>query len=183
MNYCAWDPREEHACSIGTARTYCHPKYYDGLPNSLYHNNGDGTFTDVSAASGIAAHVGKGMGLSFLDFDQDGRLDVFVANDTAPNFLFRNAAPANFVEVALEAGVALNNDGRAVSSMGVDSRDLDNDGREDLFVTANDGETFPSFAISVVPCSPISHPAAESAARRAPGPAGAPGSSISITTA
>jgi hypothetical protein len=145
VTYCAWDPAREHACSIGTARTYCHPRYYDGLPDSLYHNNGDGTFTDVSVASGIAAHVGKGMGLSFLDFDQDGRLDVFVANDTAPNFLFRNAGGGKFEEVALEAGVALNNDGRAVSSMGVDSRDLDNDGREDLFVTANDGETFPVF--------------------------------------
>jgi hypothetical protein len=145
VNYCAWDPEREHACTIGTSHTYCHPKYYEGLPNNLYHNNGDGTFTDVSAASGVAAHIGKGMGLSFLDFDQDGRLDVFVANDTAPNFLFRNAGGGKFEEVALEAGVALNNDGRAVSSMGADSRDLDNDGREDLFVTANDGETFPLF--------------------------------------
>jgi hypothetical protein len=145
VNYCAWDPQREHACTIGSAHTYCHPKYYDGLSNNLYHNNGDGTFTDVSAASGISAHTGKGMGLSFLDYDEDGRLDVFVANDTAPNFLFRNAGSGKFEEVGLEAGVALNNDGRAVSSMGADSRDLDNDGREDLFVTANDGETFPVF--------------------------------------
>ena len=145
VNYCAWDPEKEHTCTIGKVRTYCHPKYYDGLPNNLYHNNGDGTFTDVSASSGIAAHIGKGMGLSFLDFDGDGRLDVFVANDTMPNFLFRNAGDGKFVETALEAGVALNNDGRAVSSMGVDARDLDNDGREDLFVTANEGETFPVF--------------------------------------
>jgi hypothetical protein len=145
VNYCAWDPAKEHACTIGSARTYCHPKYYEGLPNSLYHNNGNGTFTDVSAVSGIAAHIGKGMGLSFLDFDQDGRLDVFVANDTTPNFLFRNAGGGKFEEVALQAGVALNDDGRAVSSMGVDARDLDNDGREDLFVTANEGETFPVF--------------------------------------
>ena len=123
------------------------------------------------------------MGLSFLDFDQDGRLDVFVANDTAPNFLFRNAGAGKFEEVALEAGVALNNDGRAVSSMGVDSRDLDNDGREDLFVTANDGETFPYSAISVAACSPISRIPAEWAVRRAPGPAGAPGCSILIMTA
>jgi hypothetical protein len=145
VNYCVWDPALEHACTIGSARTYCHPKYYDGLPNSLYHHNGDGTFTDVSKASGIAAHIGKGMGVSFLDFDGDGRLDVFVANDTAPNFLFRNIGGGKFEEVGLEAGVALNNDGRALSSMGADARDLDNDGREDLFVTANDGETFPVF--------------------------------------
>ena len=69
VNYCVWDPEKEHACTIGKARTYCHPKYYDGLPNSLYHNNGDGTFTDVSVRSGIAGHIGKGMALSFLDFD------------------------------------------------------------------------------------------------------------------
>jgi len=145
VNYCVWDPEKEHACTIGNARTYCHPKYYDGLPNSLFHNNGDGTFTDVSGPSGIARHIGKGMGLSFLDFDEDGRLDVFVANDTAPNFLFRNLGGGKFQEVALESGVAFNNDGRAVSSMGVDARDIDNDGREDLFVSANGSETFPLF--------------------------------------
>ena len=145
VNYCAWDPAKEHACTIGGARTYCHPKYYDPLPNSLYHNNGDGTFTDVSVRSGIAAHTGKGMGLSFLDFDGDGRLDVFVTNDTTPNALFRNLGDGKFQDVALEAGVAFNNDGRAVSSMGSDGRDIDNDGREDLFVTANEGETFPLF--------------------------------------
>ena len=145
VNYCAWDPEKEHACTIGSARTYCHPKYYDPLPNSLYHNNGDGTFTDVSVRSGIAAHTGKGMALSFLDFDRDGLLDVFVTNDTTPNALFRNLGDGKFQDVALEAGVAFNNDGRAVSSMGSDGRDIDNDGREDLFVTANEGETFPLF--------------------------------------
>ncbi len=130
---------------IGKARTYCHPKYYEGLPNSLYRNNGDGTFTDVSASSGIAASIGKGMSVSFLDFDQDGRLDMFVANDTTPNFLFHNEGNGKFREVANTAGVAFNDDGRAVSSMGADARDLDNDGREDLFVTANESETFPIF--------------------------------------
>jgi hypothetical protein len=145
VNYCAWDPSKEHACTIGNARTYCHPKYYAGLPNSLYHNNGDGTFTDVSARSGIAAHIGKGMALSFLDFDADGRIDVFVTNDTTPNFLFRNLGDGKFQELALQSGVAFNNDGRAVSSMGADGRDIDNDGHEDLFVTANESETFPLF--------------------------------------
>jgi hypothetical protein len=145
VNYCQWSPERDPPCMIGKARTYCHPKYYEGLPNSLYHNNGDGTFTDVSAASGIAAHTGKGMGLSFLDFDGDGRIDVFVANDTTPNFLFHNEGGGKFREVAMHAGVALNDDGRAVSSMGVDARDIDNDGREDLFITANESETFPLF--------------------------------------
>jgi len=145
VNYCAWDPEKEHACTIGSVRTYCHPKYYDGLPNNLYHNNGDGTFTDVSVRSGIAAHIGKGMAVSFLDFDGDGRLDAFVTNDTVPNYLFRNLGDGKFQEVALESGVAFNNDGRAVSSMGTDARDIDNDGREDLFVAANESETFPLF--------------------------------------
>jgi hypothetical protein len=145
VNYCVWDPEKEHACSIGTARTYCHPKYYEGLPNALYHNNGDGTFTDVSAPSGIASHVGKGMAVSFLDFDGDGRRDAFVTNDTTPNFLFRNLGSGRFEEVGLETGVAFNNDGRAVSSMGADARDIDNDGLEDLFITANESETFPLF--------------------------------------
>jgi len=145
VNYCVWIPEKEPPCTIGKSRTYCHPKYYQGLPNQLFHNNGDGTFTDVSAVSGIGAHVGKGMSVSFLDFDRDNRLDVFVANDTVPNFLFRNEGAGKFREVGFEAGVALNADGRAVSSMGVDARDIDNDGFEDLFITANNNETFPLF--------------------------------------
>jgi hypothetical protein len=145
VNYCAWIPEKEPPCTIGKARTYCHPRYYEGLPNSLYHNNGDGTFTDVSAPSGIGRHIGKGMAATFLDFDQDGRLDVFVTNDTLPNFLFHNEGGGRFREMAALTGVAYNDDGRALSSMGADARDLDNDGREDLFVTANDGETFPLF--------------------------------------
>ena len=145
VNYCVWIPESEHACTIGDFRTYCHPRYYDGLPNSLYRNNADGTFTDVSNSSGIAAHAGKGMSAAFLDFNGDGRLDVFVANDTVPNFLFRNDGGGRFREVGLETGIAFNDDGRAVSSMGVDARDIDNDGREDVFVVANNTETFPLF--------------------------------------
>jgi hypothetical protein len=145
VNYCAWNPELEPPCTLNGVRAYCHPKYYAGLPNMLFHNNGDGTFTDVSESSGIAAHVGKGMGVAFLDFDQDGKLDVFVANDTYPNFLFRNEGGGRFREVALGAGVAFNEDGRAISSMGADARDVDNDGREDVFVVAISNETFPLF--------------------------------------
>ena len=145
VNYCRWDPGGEPPSTAGGVRVYCHPKYYTGLPNSLYHNNGDGTFTDVSVASGIAAHVGKGMAVNFLDIDKDGLLDVFVTNDTVPNFLFRNEGGGRFREISMLAGVALNEDGRAVSSMGSDARDIDNDGREDLFVTAIFNETFPLF--------------------------------------
>lgn len=85
------------------------------------------------------------MAVSFLDFDGDGRRDAFVTNDTTPNFLFRNLGSGRFEEVGLETGVAFNNDGRAVSSMGADARDIDNDGLEDLFITANESETFPLF--------------------------------------
>jgi hypothetical protein len=145
VNYCKWSPERDPPCTIGKSRTYCHPKYYEGLPNSLYHNNGDGTFTDVSVPSGIAAHIGKGMGVAFPDFDQDGRPDIFVANDTTPNFLFRNLGQGKFRDVATTAGVAFSDDGQAVSAMGADTRDIDNDGLEDLFVTANRGETFPLF--------------------------------------
>lgn len=145
VNYCVWIPEKEPPCTAGEARVYCHPKYYEGLPNSLYHNNGDGTFTDVSAPSGIAAHIGKGMSVTFLDFDGDGKLDVMVANDTTPNFLFRNEGGGRFREIGLKAGVAFNDDGRALSSMGADARDIDNDGQEDLFLTANHNESFPLF--------------------------------------
>jgi hypothetical protein len=85
------------------------------------------------------------MGLAFLDYDLDGKLDVFVANDTVPNFLFHNEGGGQFREVALRSGVAFNEDGRALSSMGVDARDIDNDGRADIWVVANDTETFPLF--------------------------------------
>ncbi|MSV30338.1 MAG: CRTAC1 family protein [Bryobacterales bacterium] len=145
VNYCVWIPEKEPPCTVGKARTYCHPKYYAGLPNSLYHNNGNGTFTDVSENSGVGRHVGKGMAVAFLDFDHDGKLDVAVTNDTVPNFLFRNEGGGRFREMGLTAGIAFNDDGRALSSMGVDARDIDNDGREDLFITANNNETFPLF--------------------------------------
>ena len=145
VNYVVWTPEKDHPCISGKVSTYCHPRYYDGLANQLYHNNGDGTFTDVSKASGIGAHIGKGMGLAFLDYDQDGKLDVFVANDTVPNFLFHNEGGGRFKEVALLVGVAFNEDGKPLSSMGVDARDVDNDGREDLWVVANANETFPLF--------------------------------------
>ena len=147
VNYCVWDLETEPACGDpkGSLRTYCDPRLYQGLPNSLYHNNGDGTFTDVSGSSGIAAHIGKGMGVAFADYDQDGDLDVFVANDTEPNFLFNNRGGGRFEEVASRAGVAFNEDGRPLSSMGADFRDVDNDGREDIFVSALAKETFPLF--------------------------------------
>lgn len=147
VNYVQWDSSTEPFCgdAIHNIRTYCHPRFYGGLSNRLYRNNGNGTFTDVSVPAGIAEHRGKGMGVAIVDYDHDGWIDIFVANDTVPNFLFHNEGNGHFSEVALQAGVGLNDDGQAISSMGADFRDLDNDGREDLFVTALVGETFPYF--------------------------------------
>jgi enediyne biosynthesis protein E4 len=144
VRYVQWNPATELLCGEA-ARTYCHPKHYEGLPNALYRNNGNGTFSDVSIASGIAAHPSKGMGLAFGDADGDGRLDVFVTNDTQPNSLFLNEGGGKFREIGGPAGVAFNDDGRALSAMGVDFRDWDNDGQDDLFVTALTNETFPLF--------------------------------------
>jgi len=146
VNYLVWDYSKEIFCGEpGRYRAYCHPKHYAGLPNTLYRNNGDGTFTDVSQQAGLLQHVGKGMAVALADYDLDGDVDVFVTNDTVPNFLFRNLGNGRFEEVGLMAGVALNDDGRALSSMGADFRDYDNDGRPDLLVTALTNETFPLF--------------------------------------
>jgi enediyne biosynthesis protein E4 len=147
VNYVQWDPGREIYCGVSQEghRSYCHPRYYGTLPNTLYHNLGGGKFEDVSKASGIGAYQGKGMGVAFADYDHDGHIDVFVANDTVANFLFRNRGDGTFEEVALKAGVAYNNYGSAISSMGGDFRDFDNDGWEDLFVTALTNEMFPLF--------------------------------------
>jgi enediyne biosynthesis protein E4 len=144
-NYCVWDPQTESVCGSAFFREYCHPRQYQGLPNSLFHNNGDGTFSDVSAASGIRAHVGKGMGIAPADFDDDGWEDFFVANDTEPAFLFMNNRNGTFTEAALERGVAYTDRGSAVSGMGADAKDVDNDGRVDIFEAALTWETFPLF--------------------------------------
>ena len=147
VNYCEWNPALDPVCGADKPgwRTYCFPDRYAGQANQLFRNNGDGTFTDVSTASGIAAHIGKGMGVSVADYDDDGWMDVFVANDTLPNFLFRNTGKGAFEEVAFTAGVAVNDNGRPVSSMGVDFRDYDNDGLPDLIFSALEGETYPLF--------------------------------------
>jgi hypothetical protein len=118
---------------------------YRGEPNILYHNNGDGTFTDVSGTTGIAKCIGKGMGVAIADYDGDGWTDIFVANDNERNFLFKNRRGQGFDEVGVESFVAFTDDGVPVSSMGVDFRDWSNNGRPGVFVTALGGETFPLF--------------------------------------
>jgi hypothetical protein len=121
---------------------YCIPRLYQSMPSWLFHNNGDGTFTDVSKASGIANYPGKAWGVVATDVNNDGRLDLFVANDTVSNFLFMNRGNGRFEENATYAGVAYSSDGRARSGMGVDSADFNQDGWMDLFVANIDREMF-----------------------------------------
>jgi hypothetical protein len=123
-------------------REYCHPRNFKGMTNLLFKNNGDGTFRDVSAEAGIAKLVGKSLGVAIADFDNDGWMDIYVANDSVPGFLLRNDGKGRFVDVALAAGVAYNEEGTAVAGMGVDFADYDNDGWPDLFVTTLSGETY-----------------------------------------
>jgi hypothetical protein len=145
VNYLSWDVNKEPDCKSEGKPEYCHPKLYKPLPNQLFLNNGDGTFTDVSAKSGIRAHPGKGMGVGIADYDGDGLQDIFVANDKLFNFLFHNKGNTRFEEVAFETGVALPEQGNVISGMGVDFRDLNNDGRPDIVLVALDKETFPVY--------------------------------------
>jgi hypothetical protein len=144
-NYCVWDPAREPLCGDPKAPDYCHPRQYEGLPPSLFHNEGKGTFADVSVPSGIRAHVGKGMGIGVADFDDDNFPDVFVANDTTPSFLFMNNRNGTFTESAFERAVAFGERAEAVSGMGADAADVDNDGRPDIWETALANESFPLF--------------------------------------
>jgi hypothetical protein len=145
-NYCKWEVNKDPVCRPNpTTRSYCHPKNYQPLPNTLYRNNGDGTFTDVSAETGIGKHFGKGMGAVIADYDGDGFMDIFVPNDNMPNFLFHNIGGKKFEEVALESGVAYPQSANAISSMGADFKDVFNDGKPDIWHTATENESFPLY--------------------------------------
>ena len=145
VNYLNYDIKTAALCHIQEYPAYCSPDGFQGTPNILYHNNGDGTFTDVSAQSHISQYVGKGMGVAFADYDNDGFTDIFVSNDTFPNFLLHNNGNGTFTDTALEAGVAFTGDGKTVAGMGADFRDLGNDGKPDIFHTAMFGNTFPLY--------------------------------------
>ena len=122
-------------CSRDGIQSYCGPDIYEGVADLLYHNNGDGTFSDVSAEAGIANPKGKGLGVVGGDYDGDGWTDIFVANDLTPDFLYRNNGDGTFTDQALLAGVAYGEDGVARAGMGVDLGDYDRNGTPDIYVT------------------------------------------------
>ncbi len=145
VNYLNYSISTATLCVQQGHPAYCSPVDFLGTPNILYRNNGDGTFTDVSEQSHISQYVGKGMGLAFADYDNDGFTDIFVSNDTFENYLLHNKGDGTFTNVALAAGVAYNAFGNAIAGMGADFRDIDNDGRPDILETAMFGEGFPLY--------------------------------------
>ena len=144
--YLDWDMERSKTC--GNDRNipmYCPPGSFPPISNILYHNNGDGTFTDVSVKSGIAAKSGHGLGVAFADYDGDGFTDIFVTNDVVAQYLFHNNGNGTFSDVAMAAGVALTGDGMKMSGMGVVFQDYDNDGRPDVIVTELPHQLFELF--------------------------------------
>jgi hypothetical protein len=139
-NYCRWSPTLNQSCGDSSGRYICGPKYYPGTPSVLYRNNGDGTFTDVTRRARVDSPNGKALGITVWDFDGDGWLDFAVANDTVPNWLFRNNRDGTFTEVGVEAGIAYSNTGQARAGMGIDTADYENSGREALLVGNNSTE-------------------------------------------
>jgi hypothetical protein len=132
--YLDWSVEKNKTCGAEKP-TYCPPGEFPAITNILYHNRGDGTFEDVSVASGIAAKKGHGLGVAFADYDGDGFIDIFVSNDVTDQFLFHNNGNGTFTECALDSGAALTDDGKMLSGMGVVFQDYDNDDLPDLLVT------------------------------------------------
>jgi hypothetical protein len=141
-NYVDWAPDNNFWCGDHGPglRSYCHPDNYHGQAPTLYHNNGDGTFTDVSLRSGVGAKPGNGLGVVTFDYDDDGWQDIFIANDSMPNFLFHNNRDGTFREVGYMAGVAVSMDGTSEAGMGADAADASGNGRMDLVVTHLDSQ-------------------------------------------
>ena len=140
-NYVKWTAEHDVFCSLdGKQKSYCTPEAYRGETCWLFRNRGNGTFEDVTATCGIFDSSSKSLGVALLDDDQDGWPDIFVANDTQPNKLYRDLHNGRFKDVALQAGVALSDDGKARAGMGVDAADFDNSGRAGLAVTNFDNE-------------------------------------------
>jgi hypothetical protein len=142
-NYTTWTPDTDKECFMSPEKEeYCSPTVYKSVASRLYRNLGHGRFEDVSESSGIGSALGKGMGISIADFNGDGFMDIFVANDTEPNFLFLNQGNGTFKESGLEYGVAYNSQGSSVSGMGADANDFDNDGWVDILYNDLSGQVF-----------------------------------------
>jgi hypothetical protein len=141
-HFVRYDKSREPECKYGERYHYCHPLAYEPWPSRFYRNTGDGAFTDASEEAGISKHPGKTFGAVATDIDGDSFLDLFVANDSVPNFLFHNQRDGTFREIGLDAGVAYSMDGNPRSGMGVDAADYDNDGLQDLFVANFNREQF-----------------------------------------
>jgi enediyne biosynthesis protein E4 len=145
-NYCDWQPGSDPLCGgmAEQARAYCHPDRYRAQAMQLYHNNGDGTFTEITKKQGLPDLVGKGMGVAVADFAGDGHPGIFIANDNARNLLLRNRGKG-FEEIGIDAGVAFNGDGRNISGMGADFGDINGDGLPDIVMTGLKNETYDVF--------------------------------------
>ena len=140
-NYVKWSAADDVYCTLdGKTKSYCTPEAYRGSTCWLFRNRGDGTFEDVTAKSGIFDTSSKSLGVAMFDYDNDGWPDLFVANDTQPNKLYRNLRDGRFEDVAIQAGVAFSEDGKARAGMGVDAADFDNSGIPGLVVTNFDNE-------------------------------------------
>ncbi len=140
-NYLSWSEAASMPCHGASGRPdYCSPNVYQPLPSRLYHNNRDGTFSDVTVAAGLAREFGPALGISTADFNGDGWIDIYVANDGQPNQLWINQRNGTFKNYGLLSGTALSMHGKAKAGMGVDAGDIDNDGDEDLFVANLTGE-------------------------------------------
>jgi hypothetical protein len=144
-HYTYWSPATDRRCTTPDGEIYCAPPTYKSVPNSLYRNLGGGRFEDVSERSGFAAVAGKGMGIGIADFDGNGFSDVFVANDTEPNFLYLNQGDGRFKEESWAWGIAYDEGGAVVSGMGADARDYDDDGWPDVFYNNLQGQIWALF--------------------------------------
>jgi hypothetical protein len=142
VNYLQWKYDKKPLCVVDVGPDYCHPRFYKGLPDQLFINQGNGKFKDVSKEWGLREHVGKGMGVGVADYDLDGKPDLFVTNDSEYNFLFHNLGD-KFDEVSFQTNTALPEEGAFVSGMGLDFRDFNDDGYPDIAYVALNKQTFP----------------------------------------
>jgi hypothetical protein len=134
-NYVQWSPEKDLFCTLdGKTKSYCTPESYKGASGTLYHNRGDGTFEDATKRAGLFDAASKALGVALVDYNSDGHIDLFVANDTQPNRLYKNNGNGTFTDVAVQAGVAFNEAGVARAGMGADAGDYDGSGRPSLII-------------------------------------------------